>query len=112
MDTNVWVSALLNASGPPAAIVTAWEQGLFAAVVPEMVLDEIRDVLGRDRIRLRIGSEPGLELAHGPRDRACQHEGDPAPQFTPVKWIPQRRVMPLTIERHVDPDLTMCHVMG
>ena len=55
VDTNVWVSALLNAAGPPAAVVKAWARGQFTAIVPGMVVDEIGDVLGRDRIRRRTG---------------------------------------------------------
>ena len=54
VDTNVWVSALLNAAGAPAEVAMAWVEGRFAAVVPGMVLDEIRSVLGRDRLRRRI----------------------------------------------------------
>ena len=54
MDTNVWVSALINPSGPPAAVLNAWAERRFAAVLPAMVLDEIRAVLGRDRLRRRI----------------------------------------------------------
>ena len=55
VDTNVWISALLNAAGPPAELVAAWARGELGAVVPLVVLDEIRDVLGRDRLRRRTG---------------------------------------------------------
>ena len=54
VDTNVWVSGLLNPHGLPAEVVDAWCRGRFAAVVPAMVLEEIRDVLGRLRIRRRF----------------------------------------------------------
>ena len=54
MDTNVWVSALLNPAGPPAQVLSAWSRGQFSAVVPEAVLEEIAAVLGRDRLRRRL----------------------------------------------------------
>lgn len=57
VDTNVWVSALLNPTGAPARLLEVFVRGAFVAVLPEMVLHEIRDVLGRDRIRRRFALE-------------------------------------------------------
>jgi putative PIN family toxin of toxin-antitoxin system len=53
VDTNVWVSAMLNPAGPPRAVLDAFVSGAFTAVLPGMVLEEIRLVLGRPRIRKR-----------------------------------------------------------
>ena len=58
VDTNVWVSALLNPTGEPARLLEAFTRGVFIAVLPELVLREIRDVLGRDRIRRRFALDP------------------------------------------------------
>ena len=55
VDTNVWVSAFLSPHGPPAKVVEAFVDGNFVAVVPELVLSELRLVLARDRIRRKTG---------------------------------------------------------
>jgi uncharacterized protein len=59
IDTNVWVSALLNPTGPPAAVLRAFRDGRFTVVASEPLLDELTDVLLRPRIarRLRLTSE-------------------------------------------------------
>ena len=54
VDTNVWVSAVLNPAGKPAQILSAWVKGRFVALVPDMVVAEIRDVMARGRIRRRL----------------------------------------------------------
>ena len=51
LDTNVWVSALLNAHGAPARVVKAWRDGGIEVVVALPILGEIDEVLRRPRIR-------------------------------------------------------------
>jgi len=51
IDTNIWISALLNLYGFPAKIRNAFRDGLFCTVVSEPVLKEIADVLYRPRIK-------------------------------------------------------------
>jgi uncharacterized protein len=51
IDTNVWVSALLNPAGYPAKLLKTFEKGNFGVVVSEPILEEIADVLCRPRIR-------------------------------------------------------------
>ncbi len=51
LDTNVWVSALLNPRGFPARLKDAWLAGQFAVVVSVPLLEEIADVLTRPRIQ-------------------------------------------------------------
>ena len=51
IDTNVWISALLNPYGPPARLKNAWLQGKFEVVVALPLLTEIGEVLRRPRIR-------------------------------------------------------------
>ncbi len=51
IDTNIWVSALLNPSGHPARLRKAFEEGLIEVVISEPILEEIADVLSRPRIK-------------------------------------------------------------
>ncbi len=51
VDTNVWVSALINPNGYPARLKDAWLGGRFQIVVSVALLDELTDVLARPRIR-------------------------------------------------------------
>lgn len=55
IDTNVWVSAILNPFGFPASLRTAFATGLFEVVVSEPLLSELADVLNRPRIRQKYG---------------------------------------------------------
>ena len=55
VDTNIWVSALLNPSGYPAKLRNAFEEGLFDVVISEPILEEIADVLSRPRIKDKYG---------------------------------------------------------
>lgn len=51
IDTNIWVSALINPHGLPASLRQAFDEGLFTAVISAPLLDELRDVLSRPRIK-------------------------------------------------------------
>lgn len=51
IDTNVWISAFLNVSGAPAQVLAAFLAERFVPVVSDALLEEIRDVLDRPRIR-------------------------------------------------------------
>ena len=51
VDTNVWVSALINPRGFPARLKDAWLEGRFDVVVSLPLLEEIADVLTRPRIQ-------------------------------------------------------------
>lgn len=53
VDTNVWISAFINASGAPAQVLAAFLAERFVPVVSDALLEEIRDVLDRPRIRRR-----------------------------------------------------------
>lgn len=55
IDTNIWVSALINPSGYPAGIRKAFEGRLFEAIISEPILKEIADVLHRPRIKDKYG---------------------------------------------------------
>ena len=60
VDTNIWVSALLNPSGQPALILVAYREGYFSLVTSEPLLAELREVLGRPR----LAGKHGITDAH------------------------------------------------
>ena len=50
VDTSVWVSAILNPSGPPAQVLEALEDGQFSLVASEPLLAELAEVIARGRL--------------------------------------------------------------
>jgi predicted nucleic acid-binding protein len=42
VDTNVWVSAFLNATGFPARVLEAYAEGRFILVISEPLLEALR----------------------------------------------------------------------
>ena len=55
IDTNIWVSSLLNPHGYPAKLRKAFEEGLIEVIISEPILEEIADVLSRPRIKNKYG---------------------------------------------------------
>jgi putative PIN family toxin of toxin-antitoxin system len=55
IDTNVWVSALINPHGFPAKTRDAWLARKYKIVVSKPMLEELEDVLHRPRIQQRFG---------------------------------------------------------
>jgi putative PIN family toxin of toxin-antitoxin system len=55
IDTNVWVSALINPRGFPAKTRDAWLARKYQIVVSKPLLEELEDVLHRSRIQQRFG---------------------------------------------------------
>jgi len=51
IDTNVWVSALINPHGHPAKVKDAWLDGRFEVVTSLPLLAELAEVLHRPRIQ-------------------------------------------------------------
>lgn len=89
VDTNVWVSALLNPRGHPALVLGALRNSRFVPILSQPLVEELIDVLGRSRIvdkyklkpeevaeytaliveRSEIVNPPGnLHLCRDPRD--------------------------------------------
>ena len=58
VDTNIWISWLLNPSGPPSRIRGALESGLFVLVMSEPLFTELALVLARPRFANRYGILP------------------------------------------------------
>jgi putative PIN family toxin of toxin-antitoxin system len=51
LDTNVFISSLLNKTGAPARILNAWRAGEYLLVTSPPIIDEIKAVLELPRIR-------------------------------------------------------------
>jgi len=51
LDTNVFVSSLLNKSGVPARLMDAWRAGAYVLVTSPPIMAEIKAVLELPRIR-------------------------------------------------------------
>lgn len=62
VDPNVFISAQISSSGPPARIARAADGGIFELVVSELLLSELHDVLMRPRFR-RYMTEGEIERA-------------------------------------------------
>jgi putative PIN family toxin of toxin-antitoxin system len=55
IDTNIWVSSLLNPFGFPAKLRKAFENRLFIPIISEIILEELMEVLRRPRIKDKYG---------------------------------------------------------
>ncbi len=70
---NVWVSAFINPSGPPARLVRAWTDGRYDVVVSLPLLDELADVLTRPPWPASIR----LPLATSKSSCSCSFDANP-----------------------------------
>lgn len=55
IDTNIWVSAILNPYGFPSKLREGFKEGLFETVISEPILEELAEVLARPRIKDKYG---------------------------------------------------------
>ena len=62
LDTNVLVSALISGSGPPGQLLSAVKRGDLALVTSEYQLDELRNVLAREKLRPYVRPEEAQDL--------------------------------------------------
>jgi len=72
IDTNVWVSAVLNPHGAPAQVMDAFRKARFVVVLSQPLLDELQQVLTRPRLiqRLTYNTQMVQELVNLLRTRA------------------------------------------
>ena len=59
VDTNIWISALINPNGAPARLIQAIRDGRVQLILSAPLLDEVDTVLNRGRIRRRISLDTG-----------------------------------------------------
>ncbi len=58
LDTNVMISALLSTEGSPAQIIDLWEAGEFDIATSAPLLDEVKRVLGYEKIKKSLKCTP------------------------------------------------------
>jgi hypothetical protein len=82
LDTNVFVSALLIQTGPPAAIYGAWREGRFLLLTCAEQLDELRITLLKPALRARIKPYDAGRLVNELKELAIMvRSPDPADNF-------------------------------
>ncbi len=64
LDTNVLVSALIAKEGPPGLLLAAVRRGDFTLVSSTYQIEELREVLGRDRLKPYIRPEEASDLLY------------------------------------------------
>ena len=62
LDTNILVSALISGDGPPGRVLASIKQEGLTLVTSAVQIDELRNVLGRERLRPRIRPEEAQDL--------------------------------------------------
>ncbi len=62
LDVNVIISGLLAPRGSPAAVLRAWLEGAFEAVVSPLLLAELERALGYPKLRKHIGEREADQL--------------------------------------------------
>jgi putative PIN family toxin of toxin-antitoxin system len=70
LDTNVLVSALLSATGPPAGLIARWRRGELEIVVSDSLLAELERTLSRPRVRARLPGDAAVSVVAALRDSA------------------------------------------
>jgi putative PIN family toxin of toxin-antitoxin system len=78
LDANVLVSAVISTAGPPREIVTAWVDERFELIASPELLDELRDVLQRPRLRRWVSLETATEFIAGLAEDAVIVEDPPS----------------------------------
>lgn len=89
VDTNVWVSALLNQAGYPARMLSALRAQEYFLLISAPLLEELAEVLSRPRIARKYGvsrddtevlvsllKERGIEVALTGSIRLCRDPDD------------------------------------
>ena len=65
LDTNVLASALIAREGPPGRLLSAVKRGDCTLVTSVYQIEELRKILGRDRLKPYIRSAEADDLLHG-----------------------------------------------
>jgi putative PIN family toxin of toxin-antitoxin system len=78
LDPNVLVSALISPDGPSAGLLVEHRAGAFELVVSPRLLDELGDVLGREKFRRYVAATEVEEYLALLRREALLFE-DPKP---------------------------------
>jgi predicted nucleic acid-binding protein len=96
VDTNILVSGLLSADGPPARVLAAIGSGWLQPVVCQAIMAEYRSVLKRPRLRIRPDwSAQWLGLIEATADWVC------VPRYAGVPPLPDADDWPFMAAAHV-----------
>jgi len=87
LDTNVLVSALISPSGASAQLLIELRAGAFELIVSQLLLAELREVLGRPKFR-RYVSEAEIDAYVELIRREGLVVDDPPPSAEPVSVDP------------------------
>ena len=96
LDTNVLVSALIAREGPPGRLLSAVKRGDCTLVTSVYQIEELRKVLGRDRLKPYIRSAEADDLLHGLESVGVvvaelpEMDLSPDPKDNPI-WQPDSR---------------------
>ncbi|MBI4697773.1 MAG: putative toxin-antitoxin system toxin component, PIN family [Nitrospirae bacterium] len=55
VDTNIWISSLISASGPAARLADEWSNGKFSILISEQQITELHDVFTRPKFFFKYG---------------------------------------------------------
>jgi putative PIN family toxin of toxin-antitoxin system len=84
LDVNVLISARLSPLGPSARLLAAWTEERFDLIVSPALLDELADVLSRERLRRWLSPDEATAFAAVLRAGAIMTPDPPAePGVTP-----------------------------
>ena len=64
LDTNILVSALISGEGPPGQVLAAVKSPGITLITSRFQIDELRDVLARDRLQPYIRGEEADDLLY------------------------------------------------
>ena len=64
LDTNVLISALISKTGPPGRLLSAVKRAGLVLVTSAYQLDELREALGRKRLRAYVRPEEAHDLLY------------------------------------------------
>ena len=64
LDTNILVSALISGEGPPGQVLAAVKSPGITLITSRFQIDELRDVLARDRLQPYIRREEADDLVY------------------------------------------------
>ncbi len=87
LDTDVLVSALISPGGPSAALLLELRAGAFELVVSPLLLAELREVLGRAKLRRYVTEGEAAAYVDLIRHEATILD-DPTPSARPLSADP------------------------
>ena len=79
LDPNVLVSAVISPAGPPGSILLAWSLSQFELVISPKLLDELADVLARQKLQRWVSQARASEYLDALAEAATMIDDPPDP---------------------------------